>query len=346
MKVGFSYWGFCEDYNESEVVFTPDGGRFTRPIFARELFRRGYSIVALQQQRESNPLLFLQYDSQGFPELDCIFIEWRWSTYKNDVNHKDYVADGYEPDLDRQTAIMDHYNGKCPIVVWDTDLKVTETDKRRWDAVWAEPTLRPKNGSFSLLYFSDYKMRLPIVVPKNRYIYIGSNYERYDSVDKYYYNIGKTLNDFDVELEFYGNWLYKSVERPEQEEMVNKYSKYIKFHERNKFMEGMRLLNDSICTTHIVKNIYYENGLITPRFFESLSFGTPGLIPVEFPVALYGKRWSVDENNVVDKIMALSRLNTVERKNVIINQVQSMLEILPQTHINNFIDKVETMWKL
>lgn len=342
INLGFCYWGFCEEYEDSIVVDTPDGGRYTRPLFVKELSQNGFNVIALQQQRESKPIKELSF-SNDYPNIDALFIEWRWSTWKNDPSNSNWTEETHETDLERQTRLMDYYHGRIPIIVWDTDLKVTHNDIKTWPKTkWFEPTIlhdRPNFGT--LLYFSDFVVRHPFQTVKPRYIYVGSNYERYWGVDKYYFGPGKKLKDAGISIEFYGNWLNKSPERPEQEERVKYYSEYIKFNKRNKYLEGMELINNSICTTHIVKDEYCRKGLITPRFFESIMCGTPALIPEEFLIPVYGLDWVVTKENIVDKILKIKNYEVLDRFDIVAEQAQNVRKKLPECYVKNIPAKIK-----
>ena len=344
MHLGYAFWGFCEEYKDSVIVETPDGGRFTRPIFVKELFKRGIDVVCLQQKRERAPLKGLRF-SNDFPKIDALFVEWRWPTYKNYTLHPQHENRFYEPDLDRQSALLNFYSGKIPIVVWDTDLKVRNYIIKKYgkNVIWTEPSFFCKNKDFlSMPYFTDYDLELfKPTIPKKRVVYVGSNYERYWAIDKYFYNIGEKYKDIDIQ--FYGNWLNISPERPEQAKQIIRYSKYINFNKRNKFLDGMKIMNESICTIHLMKEEYCKYGLITPRYFESLASNCIAFIPEEFPVQLYGKKFEAKAEDIVEKIEALSKLTISQRKAVIDEQKQVAKAISPQTQVSTFVNN---LWEL
>jgi len=348
MNFGISYCGFCEEYEDSKIVETPDGGRFSRPLFVKELTKHGYKVVALQKQRETKPIKELSFN-EHYPALDVLFLEWRWPTWKNDPGHPNFKKESYEPDLDRQIRLMNFYHGQIPIIVWDTDLKVTKEDMVHWpQCAWCEPTIIHDNPRFStLLYWSDLEIKFPVVEPEPRYIYVGSNYERYWGVDKYYYSIANTLKMEGILTDFYGNWLNFSPERPEQEEKVKYYSERINFHKRNTFLEGMELISKSICTTHIVKQEYCRKGLITPRFFESIMAGTPAFIPEEFLVPIYGKNWIIGGGTsklIASKILDMFHSRDREfRRALVKEQIASIREKLPECDVVNVPDKIKKL---
>jgi hypothetical protein len=153
MKIGYSAWGFVGD----GVLDSPDGGRLTRSLFLSHLITRGHTIVWLQQNRdidENGNILFckdrianykndwektqlcqLQYD-EGFPEVDVLFLEWRWPIPGRNFLGPDMLktirgGKGWTPDLDRQTELLKYYteNTQTKIAIWDKDETMTITDE-------------------------------------------------------------------------------------------------------------------------------------------------------------------------------------------------------------------------
>ncbi len=339
--MGFSYWGFCEEYNNSSIIETPDGGRFTRPIFVKELLKRNIEVIALQQRRETYPLNGLKFD-EGFPEIDFLFIEYRWGTWKNDIRNVNFKADYYESDLDRQTKLINLYYGKIPIIIWDTDLKVTDDFIKKYPKIiFTEPSFFPLRSSIiSMPYFTDYNINLfDVKIPSRQIVYIGSNYERYWALEKYFFNIGDKCKNANIAINFYGNWLNFSVERPEQKEKIKHYSSKINFNGRNNFIEGMKILNDSIATIHLTKQSYCDFGLITPRYFESLACNCPAFIPKEFPLELYGRKFMADKN-LFDTIDFISTISLDGRKNIIGIQKEHAEKYFPETKVSYFVDSL------
>ena len=154
MKIGISYWGYCEKFEDCKVAETPDGHRYGRPILVDELIKRGHEVIALQPRREGNPYPGLTY-SLDYPDLDALFVEWRWPTYKNSGSNK------FEPDLDRQEQLLKHYHGQVPVIAWDTDLKITADDEIRWpNMIIADPSLEPVHLTRKrerLTFWTDFK---------------------------------------------------------------------------------------------------------------------------------------------------------------------------------------------
>lgn len=334
--LGYSYWGFCEQHEDSAVVDTPDGGRFTRVLFVKELQRRGINVVAMQMQRESKPIM---PSGLGYPKLDALFIEWRWPTWKNDPTHPNYVPERYEPDLDRQRMLLEHYLGQVPILIWDTDMMMSPEEVSAFNTLGvtlAEPALLPRPGFLSLPYFTDGKQRMPSR-DSNRYVYVGSNYNRYEMFEKYYVEPSKFLHRQGIETHVWGNWLTPSPERPEQEEKVREYSTTIHFHPRNKFLDGMQEINNANCVTHVLPTKYCKHAVVTPRFFECLAYGTPGILPQEFKLPIY----NLVAYDWWDIMGYVYTFKTAKAKQMIVDtQLKEILNNMPLCIVENHVNKV------
>src|SRR6266511_2377091 len=78
MLIGYSFWGFLGP----GIRDTPDGGRSHRRTLVDGLRARGHDIVFLQANRdllEAGDDLAGRYRwDSGLPELDALFLEWRW----------------------------------------------------------------------------------------------------------------------------------------------------------------------------------------------------------------------------------------------------------------------------
>ena len=308
MRVGFSYWGFLEKFDDCNVSQTPDGHRYGRPIFVEELWKRQHSIISLQKRREKKEFWGVEYDSSGFPDIDVLFLEWRWPTYKN------WGPDKFEPDLVRQHQLLDYYHGKIPIIAWDTDLKMTRKDEERWpEMIVADPTLDPLSISIPrvrMTFWSDFTEILPASEGSVEYGYVGNNYERELMFGKYYSEPSAALRNNGIQTKVWGNWLQRSPERESPESLIKKH-KNISFCDRVGFRESMRVLNGFVATTHVTKPRYAKQGFVSPRYLENIVTNTPALVPGEFLVPnILGDRWTVkDSNDVTKSIVALKKLN-------------------------------------
>ena len=324
MKIGLSYWGFCEDFNSSNVANTPDGHRYGRPVLVDALTHRGHSVIALQDMREAEPYPTLSYDD-GFPDVDIVFFEWRWPTYKNSGINK------FEPDLDRQHALLDYYHeAGIPIITWDTDLKMTPEDESRWpNMIIADPTLEPAEfilTRYRLPFWSDFRPINDPAVSPVEFGYVGNNYERDDMFMKYYSAPSSLLRESGVQTKVHGNWLQRSPERASPESLIQRHPS-IAFGPRCSFRESMALLGSFICTVHITKPRYAKQGFASPRYLENIITNTPGLVPNEFLApGLLGSYWAVNSpEDVVKKTLELKAFSPLERESVVLEQKAALL---------------------
>ena len=319
MKIGFSFWGYCESIDASTIANTPDGLRYCRPLIVNEMSARGHQIYALQQKRECTGYPGLLYADHHFPDLDVLFIEWRWPTYKNSGELK------FEPDLDRQLELLDYYHGKVPIVIWDTDLKLTSLDEKRWPlAIIADPSIDPITLTRSrtrLNYCTDFKRIVNYDGARIEYGYIGNNYERKAMFKKYVTTPSGQLRNMGIQTKVYGNWLQVSPERDHPSILI-KESPYVAFCDRVGFTESMRLQGTFLCTTHITKDTYAKRGFVPPRYLEALACHTISLVPQEFKYnTILGTRWCVGSgDDIVNAVKQISKLRGSDIDNILSEQ--------------------------
>jgi hypothetical protein len=322
LNIGLSYWGFCEP--QCVIANTPDGHRYGRPVLVDALTERGHSVIALQAQREDAPYKGLTYRAD-LPDLDIVFLEWRWPTYKNSGPKK------LEPDLDRQTEILDYYHDAgIPVIAWDTDLKMTADDEKRWpNMIIADPTFEPENFIISrerLPFWSDFKPIMDAAVNPVEFGYIGNNYERDDMFMKYYSEPASHLRTEGIQTKVHGNWLQRSPERASPEALIAKHP-WVSFGPRVSFNDSMKLLNSFICTVHITKPRYAKQGFASPRYLENIIMNTPALVPSEFLVPnLLGDYWTVSSpDDVYRKTLELKNMTAYARESVVLEQKSSLL---------------------
>jgi len=322
MKLGISYWGFCEPFEASREAKTPDGHRYGRPIMVDALTSRGHDVYALQQRREAVPYPGIKYDS-GFPDLDVLFIEWRWPTYKNSGTKK------FEPDLDRQIELLSHYHGKIPVVIWDCDYKVTHQDEMVWpNAIIADPAFEPRNLTRRrerLMFWTDWKKLLPVNEISFEYGYVGNNYERPQAFERYYSLPAGGLRILGIQTTVHGNWLEVSPERESPRSLISSHTN-VAFAPRLNFYDSMKRLNSFVATTHITKPEYAQRGFASPRYVENIVSNIPALVPEEFLVSgLLGKDWIVNgSGSVVEKVRKISEMTLDERTSLICEQENNL----------------------
>jgi len=341
LKIGISYWGFCEKFSDCNVANTPDGHRYGRPVLVDDLTKRGHQVYAMQQKREILSYPNLTYADGYFPDLDVLFVEWRWPIYKNSG------PDKFEPDLDRQTELLDYYHGKIPIVVWDTDLKMTPADEERWpNMIVADPTFNPESFRIPrvrLPFWSDF---VPLFKPHEGSVefgYVGNNYEREEMFRKYYSEPSKILRSDGIQTKVWGNWLQRSPERESPESLI-KTHRHIAFADRVSFKESMSILNKFICTVHITKPRYAVQGFCSPRYLENIITNTPALVPSEFCYPnILGRYWKVESaGDVAKRVSELQRLTAKERMDIVNEQRDSLLGVhdFSVSHVSEFLESV------
>jgi hypothetical protein len=340
MKIGYSFWGFLEKYEDAVFAQTPDGLRLSRPLLVDELQRRGHTVFCMQQKREALSYPNSTYADGYFPDLDVLFVEWRWPTYKNFGEKK------FEPDWDRQVELLDHYtNDGTRVIVLDTDHKVRQEDEDRWPHMEiCDPSFRPKiltKKRSWMPIWSDFKPLFEAPDYSYCYGYVGNRYEREESIQKYYGIPSQQLRDKGVQTIMWGNWLQKSPEREEPSKIISRYST-LSFGLRRGFYESMQILNGFNATTHIAKDDYYKTGYVSPRVFEALQCGVPALVPVEHEVLhCLGDDWIVHtSDDVVDKVSYLSKLSKSQRENVVKQQLEGLMSFadFTVTGVANFIE--------
>lgn len=340
MRIGISYWGYCEPFGTSGEAKTPDGHRYGRPILVDAVHRRQHQVVSLQKRRETVPYEHINYD-EGFPDIDVLFVEWRWPTYKNSGTNKS------EPDLDRQTELLKHYHGKIPVVIWDCDYKLTPEDERAWpDAIIADPAFDPRlltRKRTRLMFWTDWKFLLQPSKNSLEYGYIGNNYERPDAFKNYYSDPSFDLRKSGFQTTVHGNWLEISPERDHPSILIKQHP-HVSFAPRLNFHESMMRLNSFVCTTHITKPEYAKRGFASPRYLENIAVGTPSLVPVEFKVPdLLGKDWIVsDSSGVVKCVKQIHNLSYESRMSLVEDQMLK-LKTMGVFSVDDVVSFLETL---
>jgi hypothetical protein len=357
IRCGISYWGICADFIDHRDIHidTPDGHRYGRPLLVKALKDAGHEVFALQQRREPSPFNGLQYavdvthnidDQSSFPDLDVIFLEWRWSTHKNDHTNPNFRTIGYEPDLDRQREIIEFYRGKIPIIAWDTDLKITPEDEERYpELILSDPsfeTNRLTRDRTSLPFWTDWKEIIPVNEPYQIYGYVGNNYERPDEFKKFYFTIEQDTRNMGIQTAMYGNWLQKSPDRESPSSLISTYRE-VAFNHRMNFYESMQLMNRFICTTHVSKPRYYETGFISPRYVEALACNCPALVPTaQRYKAILGRGFDVnDGSEVIEAIKRLKDLTITQRAEIVASQ-RDALKQSGKFDVQNVVNFIES----
>lgn len=342
-NIGYSYVGELAEFDDCTLEDTPDGMRFCRPILVKELQNRGHQIFSLQKRLEKKPFNNVNYDDVGFPNLDVLFVEWRWPTYKGDTY-----------DLKRQTELLQKYHGQIPIILYDASYKIEAKDEDEYPkAIIADPGIEPRFLSRErerLLFWSDFKELLfePLVNEFRTYGYVGNDYERRESVKKYYASCANDLRTAGVQTVLYGNWLKMNAERNSVDDFLrNKQFSNVYFAGRWSFKDSMKAQSKFIATTHMAKDIYYEKGNITVRFFDSFATNTIGLVPVEYLCRdILGDKWIVSTPyDVYTKVKQIASLTLEQRREVVQEQAYELQAQYPETNVKSTANFIESFIK-
>ena len=280
-RIGYSAWGFLGD----GVVDTPDGGRSHRMTLLQSLISRGVKIVMLQKNRDLDEVGIdfstssLSFDSFGFPDIDVLFLEYRWPIPGRNmgISIKDQ---SYTPDLDRQNELIKHYNllGK-PIFIWDKDQQLSQSEINQMNLnkfLIFEPSLFPKNNRTSLLFPMDPNRTAQMHDDLASYdknsksidlVYIGNQYGRDQSFSIYYNEVSRLLGS---PAEIYGKWM-----KTDQFPNVN-------FNGRVGFKQVHSIYTRAFANVIIAPERYYKTGQYTQRLFESLWGLCIPLVPKEY----------------------------------------------------------------
>jgi hypothetical protein len=193
MRIGYSFWGFLGP----GIVDTPDGGRSHRRVLVDGLRSRGHELVFLQPDRDFTEagldLSDLYTWDVGLPEIDVLFLEWRWPISGRNTTW--CGAAGHTCDLHRQQELLDQYTrGRGTLtILWDKDRKLPADDPRRHmnNVVVCEAALHP--GAVSLLFpvsddaLDDADAAALAAQPRNVPLaYIGNQYDRNDAFDTFF----------------------------------------------------------------------------------------------------------------------------------------------------------------
>ncbi len=282
--MGYSFWGFLG----SGISDTPDGGRSHRLTFLKSLVQSGCEIFLLQRDRdrlEAHEIITvegLQYHS-GFPELDILFLEYRWEINGRNCNvsAKDL---NYTPDLDRQKELIKHYEKKqIPIVIWDKDQKLDSIPNLKKIVVFEAALFpRPERRSLFFPMGMEWNHLAESIIPSYQLekrlfpiVYIGNQYERDESLKTW---IDLPAKDLGIQPHIYGNWtIYPLLHKSNKSRFPQCF-----FKGKLAFSKLSKVYQNYQFTVLIAPERYYETGQFTQRLFESLCNLCIPLVPSKY----------------------------------------------------------------
>ncbi len=334
-KLLYNFWGYLSD---KKGISSPDGNFIYTPWILDEFMKRGWKVYGGPIDRDKelvdkfgktafnsfstdkrfeiyNNLKFV--DMNNLPEIDLLFLEWRFPTKSN-------MQEG-SPDLDIQNKLIDHYQKKgTKIVVFDLDYKFTEEDEskvRPWKTL--ETSLKPKRNHTSVFIPFDFEQlgQFPIEVPhlNNILTYVGNNYEReFDFNNK----LIPASNFYPGNVHLIGNWM------GEKSKEFRETNKNIKYHDRIDASGFRNAYKNAMLVPLLAKEEYKQNGYMTARIIESLFWGS---LPLGFS-DFYGINEWLPEELIVD-------MNDFEKSFKSIVERQLYIGYLPRRELRDKVIK-------
>lgn len=360
LRIGYSSWMYFSDIEKD----TPGGANFYIADLILELNKRNHEVSFLQVDRDllkANELRqsvyfgdFLSlkrrtaYTSvtfdMGLPELDILILEWRWPILGRNTPEDRGVL-GFTQDLDRQRELLEHYSKtNTTIIIWDQDHKVTSNDETEFPMAHViETAVSPR-----ALHTVRNRVHIPFdpinmldleagpIDPEYLSVYVGNNYDRDTSIDKY---INPIANSNPGKVHFVGNWRkYPEVFSKTQTRWPN-----IEYHDRISKDQFKDFYGKALTCPLIAKDTYYKSGFLTARFLEALYFRC---VPVGFSCFTGIKHYLIP-NLVVDTsddyqnlITDLSALTDLERESIFQYQFSRLDPFKP----SHFVDTIESLY--
>jgi hypothetical protein len=363
VRIGYLYRGFLGDVklaSDGSELSTPDGNATYSWSIEHECERRGYKLIPLGPNLDapaasrlgeglfsafSGRKRLLSYERMlvrgwtrlsdlKFPELDLVLIEWRWPIPgRNTVD--DRGNPDYQPDLERQWQVLNHYRSKgTPVVVWDLDHKLLMADVVNWGFRVIETAVRPREETGAV------RVEPPTVTadllqhdiderrPSHHLGYIGSRYERDETIDKWIRPITPSGTH---RAKFWGKW--------EPSEEVRERWSGVTFAGRIG-VRGFREAYSRVAAVPLLaKQSYYECGFITPRPWEAVLFGSvpiglAGHLGIEQYV---GRNVALNPDELQMRAQVIRNVSPIRRR-VIREEAAHMLS---RTDVRHFVDVLE-----
>jgi hypothetical protein len=270
--IGYSCWGFLGH----GILNTPDGGRSHRRTLIDGLRQRGHQVVFLQTDRdlyEAGVDLRSTYSwSDGFPDIDVLFCEWRWPI--SGRNTTPCRSRGHTCDLHRQQDLLDHYTFRSglPTILWDKDRKLPRGSplRRLPHVIICEAALDPSPDAVSLLFpVSDTELanadpnELAEMARDLPLVYIGNQYDRDAAFDQFFAPAARQFEHVVA-----GKWSH------------TKSWPQVRFGGRIAFGEIDPLYRQSLTTVLLLPDRYARTAQMTQRLFEAVLSGCLPLTPI------------------------------------------------------------------
>lgn len=337
MRIGYSFWGFIGP----GVLDTPDGGRSFRRTVLQGLMT-DHDVVLLQRNRdlfEAGHDLTLEFTwDSGLPELDALFLEWRWPLPGR--NTTPCGTPGHTCDLHRQDELLAHYTEHqgTSTLIWDLDRVLPADDPIRHQPTVAvfEPALHPTPGAITLITPVEDRL-LDEADPKELaggsrqwpLVYVGNQYDRDPAFDSYFAPAAQ-VHPHRVA----GKWTHT-------EPWPN-----VNFTGRVGFTEGQELHRDALTTVLILPERYAAAGHMTQRLPEAVLAGCLPIGPSNVhdirrfvPTALH----ATDGEHVAEIVTELRSATVDERADLLARCLRRLDLFRASAHIAVINDELMRM---
>ena len=360
MRFGYAAWGFLGDTKldgSGNELSSPDGNAAYSWSILWEAQKRGWTTYWMhhdrdktafslfgkdlfssfsQQKRVSAYLNTIQTGGVELPELDVVLVEWRWPIVGRNTFDMKWKP-GYQPDLERQSQILNHYaNTTAVVVLWDLDHKLTYEDEDLWQGAYQaifETSIKPLDQHFH----RRTSVNPPVVVsdlmqhptnqvdPNRKLVYVGSRYERDDAIDAW---IRPVSDAFPGQVEFWGKWTD-----------ADKLWPNVRYMDRITMRDFSKAYGTAVACPLLAKRSYLEQGFISPRPWEALMFGT---LPIGLDSHLGVERYTdglvaLDANDLIATVDEMSRESIYERH----RRREELAHKLQCCDASRFVDHIE-----
>jgi hypothetical protein len=320
VRIGYSFWGFLGP----GVIDTPDGGRSHRRGLIDGLRSRGHRVVFLQADRDrleaDQALTEFTWDSEGLPEIDLLFLEWRWAIPGR--NTTPCTRPRHTCDLHRQNQLLQHYTHRLrtPTIIWDKDRKLPAGNPLRRSPVITicEAALLPTPGAVSLLFpVADALLdradptQLAAAARDLDLAYVGNQYERDDAFATYLAPATARMRHVVA-----GKW-------PDTAAWP-----HVNFTGRIPFPQVAGMYRRSLATVLLVPDRYAAAGQMTQRIFEAVLAGCLPLTPATIRGADCLTPTDLHVRNAQEVQAVVRRLRRIagtrEHENLIVRSLQHL----------------------
>lgn len=311
MKIGYSFWGFLGP----GVTDTPDGGRSHRRTLIDGLRARGHQVVFLQADRdrvEAGLDLSDTYTwNAGFPDLDALFLEWRWPIPGR--NTTACSSPGHTCDLHRQNELLAHYTllasslradipqSGTPTIVWDKDRTLPASHPLRvaGHVTICEPALSPTPGARTLLFpVADQALdaadptTLAAAARDLPLAYVGNQYDRDDAFAQFLAPAAAHLSHLVA-----GKWT-RTGDWP-----------HVHFTGRIPFGQVEPTYRRALATVLLLPARYADAGQMTQRLFEAV---LAGCLPLTPTAIRHADRFTPPDLHVCDGAEVVSKVQALQ----------------------------------